>query len=1249
MPINFKKWIAALFITVILCVASLVVILKLDEQSRAPENSPSAYQYVDTHEGKYAESFESNDSKGDEKSTSSKVEIAPNDLLPANTFVTIVDSSDVDDDFVTFDPSDSSLTKNDFAKLSFEDHIDDLDFAEPIDETFEAPVESTSEEEWSASATSGVSFDEIEVADNIEAIDSVDESVAVTDIADDLIAVDENVVVEENVLDVETENEDVVADEDATSELVADTAPVADDSSDDSSDDSIDAAAASVAEEENVAVVSHIAPGFVWGTKDSVDPNGVVLFSEEGVDLDEYQPKKYSEPATLQNNDEAGDDLALANESEAIEAGAIEFDANEVADEETPVVDADSDVDETVEALTSVEAEGEAGEIEFDANEVADEETPVVDADSDVDETVEAPISDEAEGEADVIEFDANEVADEETPAVDADTDVDETVEAPISVEAEGEAGEIEFDANEVADEETPAVDADSDVDETVEALTSAEAEGEADVIEFDANEVIEEEVGADVQAGDSEEEIVFDSNEVVEEGDVEDESDEFEADDVDVEGEAEEIDVETDAEAENEIEFDSNEIVEEESDDVELEENLLTEETVVTEETFEEETTETSIIEEESEIEFDSNDVIEEDVEEKLFENEEENNDELIESTILPDDLSSDLPVDLPADEATDDVDVELEREILFDSNDVNDYEDAAIEYEEVENDESEGDDDLNKASVDNIYSDAIDSDAIEFEENANQEGEEQEQNIEAKSEAGIETESETNANENDSIEENNAELEESVANISCAVLYDSNVQQSQAKSQENANDNSSENQNASESEENNNEESVDVALEAAKQVLYDSNNNSVESTDANANAALNPESKASDENVEMEIDAMEEAGVEMETEDDLDAESADASNGVIKSVSYVVFTDEGVARSAQAQSWNGEYQGREPATFSNTNGNEARVTIVPVEIAPKKENDAASTTLWETDVGWTEPEVRNELEDEFWIVQPSGGSRICWRWTNGTWLRTSESEFFQTDDPERATIFWAHGYKTNMTSATNGGYALKMLVDSWRRSYGVDRKARVVVWKWASEQTGARIAVDAHEKKELAFYYGAELGKFAGRLNPMDDVAFIGFSFGARVVGSALQTMATTNCNYLKPAKDATGFAKSGQDATETTVSQRTHGRITLTLVSAACDWNSFYNNGEFGRGAQLPSVVISLYNPYDEALKLYPLISNGASALGVAPMSSQSFSGTNRNVHNIDMSGALHKRHSFEQALRAAPVSQMIQNVL
>ncbi len=332
--------------------------------------------------------------------------------------------------------------------------------------------------------------------------------------------------------------------------------------------------------------------------------------------------------------------------------------------------------------------------------------------------------------------------------------------------------------------------------------------------------------------------------------------------------------------------------------------------------------------------------------------------------------------------------------------------------------------------------------------------------------------------------------------------------------------------------------------------------------------------------------------------------------------------------------------------------------VAVEAVDLAATVASDVENAENGETNV------AANVRENEFWVLGQAGNGFYLYRLQNGGWVAANADEFY-ADADEFTTVVYAHGYQTDMNDATRDAVAFKAVLDAARRNVGAERAFRLVVWKWNSERDAARIRIDAQAKASLADWSGKALGRFLGGLGADADLALVGFSFGARVVGSALETLAQNGAQaaaldveFDENAEFA--FAVSGKivadDVAETPAAQvasenevenvasveTSEGRkLALILVAAACDLGSFEPRGVYGRGATLPTDVLNVYNPNDFALKYYRHVSETRSdAQGVAPLRAGVFPNAVGKTFNINSNPALGKRHSFVDALGTVP---------
>ena len=267
-----------------------------------------------------------------------------------------------------------------------------------------------------------------------------------------------------------------------------------------------------------------------------------------------------------------------------------------------------------------------------------------------------------------------------------------------------------------------------------------------------------------------------------------------------------------------------------------------------------------------------------------------------------------------------------------------------------------------------------------------------------------------------------------------------------------------------------------------------------------------------------------------------------------------------------------------------------------------------------------WTA--AQSSVGDQVWIVMATADGFYCQTLENNAWRVADVKEFYAGDSADRSTVIWAHGFKTDMTGAAESGCSFRNTIDAARAAAGSTRAYRLVIWKWSSERSAGRLRIDAQMKGRIADAEGRRLANFIGGMNASNNVSLVGFSFGARVVGSALQCLATVPSTYM---------------------TNRT-GRVSLVLASSACDYGAFDWN--YANGAAIPAYVLNIYNPADFALRYYPFISDtGSQAQGVYPITGSAFTGAVGSAFNINVSGAVGKEHSFTDEIQAVPCSVLI----
>lgn len=190
-----------------------------------------------------------------------------------------------------------------------------------------------------------------------------------------------------------------------------------------------------------------------------------------------------------------------------------------------------------------------------------------------------------------------------------------------------------------------------------------------------------------------------------------------------------------------------------------------------------------------------------------------------------------------------------------------------------------------------------------------------------------------------------------------------------------------------------------------------------------------------------------------------------------------------------------------------------------------------------------------------------------------NSRWRRSSFSRLLTPDDQGRTTVVWIHGNRVPASRAVGIGKAFYQRLVA---APTANRPLRFVIWSWPTDQIRGPLR-DARSKAARSDVDGYYLAEFLRSLPPTDDVAITGYSFGARVVTSALHLMGGGKL-----------FGRKLQD------NYRRPFPYRVVLMAAAVNNNWLLPGHAHGRALEQTEKMLSLYNSHDEALRLYRFVS-------------------------------------------------------
>ncbi len=268
---------------------------------------------------------------------------------------------------------------------------------------------------------------------------------------------------------------------------------------------------------------------------------------------------------------------------------------------------------------------------------------------------------------------------------------------------------------------------------------------------------------------------------------------------------------------------------------------------------------------------------------------------------------------------------------------------------------------------------------------------------------------------------------------------------------------------------------------------------------------------------------------------------------------------------------------------------------------------------------------EVSNETPiqcmNEVWLVSTecisncdrSPEELVYWQLNSGRWEVRTISDFERGNGKNFATVIFIHGNNTDTDGALVDASALRCRIQEIQQCYGSRQPVRLVVWKWNSSKMKKLIRRDLQIKACIAEQDGLCLARFLERIPISERITLIGFSFGARTIGTALETIAVQN---------------------------RTLSPSTRTIfVLAANDYGDFGLYGKYGHGIQKLAAVWNIYNSTDNVLRFYPMLygHGGPNAMGYAPLQVEFNLPEGICSYNMAPYGS---RHQFPDTIRCIP---------
>jgi hypothetical protein len=238
----------------------------------------------------------------------------------------------------------------------------------------------------------------------------------------------------------------------------------------------------------------------------------------------------------------------------------------------------------------------------------------------------------------------------------------------------------------------------------------------------------------------------------------------------------------------------------------------------------------------------------------------------------------------------------------------------------------------------------------------------------------------------------------------------------------------------------------------------------------------------------------------------------------------------------------------------------------ITPTPVCATDEHTQDVWMITTETASWTKA-TESEFEKILYWRQVKSG-------TQRHWEKSDAKKFFVTQNPNVPILIFSPGYTSTKSDTVEIGFKILSLCDS-------SKPIRMIFWQWPAEKIACRLLPDIRSKIPVAEANGNYMSMLIKRLKPESKVSILGFSFGTRLLGDAVE-----NVGDLKP----TGV------------------KINLIYGGAASDKQWLANGNRNGNVPKIANKILVFYNPDDFRLKFYsylyanennvePLGSNGA----------------------------------------------------
>jgi hypothetical protein len=279
------------------------------------------------------------------------------------------------------------------------------------------------------------------------------------------------------------------------------------------------------------------------------------------------------------------------------------------------------------------------------------------------------------------------------------------------------------------------------------------------------------------------------------------------------------------------------------------------------------------------------------------------------------------------------------------------------------------------------------------------------------------------------------------------------------------------------------------------------------------------------------------------------------------------------------------------------------------------------AATPAAGSEVAGAGPAIQQPCEVDIWMVstrrldccdtkpEQSPSYEVLHFDEQNGWNHAGLLELLATDDAV-TTVIYVHGNRVEMNEISERSWG----VYRGLQSANCHDRLRLVIWSWPSDQIRGPLQ-DVRSKAKRTLCEGYYLASFLGHYEPRHRIGLIGYSFGARIVASALHGLRGGTIN-----DQAVPFR-----------TQLLPSQVRVALLAAAIDEHALMPEGAWGLAWQALDQLLVSFNPRDPVLKRFRFVDRATNprALGFVGMPGMIGDGS-RNVEQFNVSGCVGRTH-------------------